>query len=103
MATVEISVAFLLLPLTALLAIILIERRTIAAFARSAGVVCLLPDISELPVGRPFIHKMDQHGMYHSLCSVCYQTVARAPRESRLIRGEEEHQCKGKPSLIRSN
>ena len=59
-----------------------------------------MPDPREVPVSR-FLHQIDEHGFYHSVCRVCFQTVAESARESKLIKGEEEHQCQG-PSRDRA-
>jgi hypothetical protein len=58
-----------------------------------------MTDHREMPVSAvsPFFHQIDQHGKYHSICRACYQTVAEDPRLSRLVEGEEEHQCEGSP------
>jgi hypothetical protein len=53
-----------------------------------------MPDTREVPVS-PFFHQIDKSGLFHSICCVCYQTVAKEARESRLLRGEENHLCLG--------
>ena len=55
-----------------------------------------MPDAREVPVS-PFFHQIDRLGVYNSICRVCYQTVAHDPRLSRLVEGEEDHQCAGSP------
>jgi hypothetical protein len=60
--------------------------------------ICAMPDPREIPVS-PFFHQIDQVGVYHSICRVCYQTVAMDSRVSKLVKGEEEHQCWGTPQL----
>jgi hypothetical protein len=44
-----------------------------------------------------FFHKIDDLGVYQSVCHVCYLIVAEDVRESELKPGEDHHQCKGKP------
>ena len=61
------------------------------------GVLCFMRDPKELSVS-PFFH-YSEDGAYHSVCRVCFQTVSEDPRESKLIRGEEAHQCKGSPRV----
>ena len=63
---------------------------------RHKGVLCHMPDAREVPVS-PFFHQIDQLGVYHSICRICFHTVAQDPRESKLFEGEEEHQCEGSP------
>jgi hypothetical protein len=55
-----------------------------------------MPDLREVPVSL-FFHQIDRRGVYHSICRVCYRTVAADARVSRLVEGEEEHQCPGSP------
>jgi hypothetical protein len=53
-----------------------------------------MSDPREMHVSR-FLHQIDSIGLYQSVCSVCFQTVAKEPRESKLIAAEERHQCGG--------
>ena len=58
-----------------------------------------MPDPRETPVS-PFLHQIDEFGIYHSVCSACLQTVFKSTRESKLLKGEEVHHCQG-PSQTR--
>jgi hypothetical protein len=40
----------------------------------------------------PFFHQIDQLGLCHSICRVCFQS---ASENTKLITGEEQHQFKG--------
>jgi hypothetical protein len=57
------------------------------------GVLCFMPDPRDAFV-IPFFHQIDQLGIYHSICRVCFQS---ASENTKLITGEEQHQCKKSP------
>ena len=40
-----------------------------------------------------FDHRIGPFGMHHSICTICFQTVATESGESKLTTGEEKHQC----------
>ena len=55
------------------------------------GVLCFMPDPRDAFV-IPFFHQIDQLGICHSICRVCFQS---ASENTKLITGEEQHQFKG--------
>ncbi len=44
--------------------------------------------------GPNFPRRLDENGIYHSICSKCFQTVAISSSEAALIEAEERHICK---------
>ncbi len=58
-----------------------------------------MPDRRDVSVSQ-FFHRIGDHGVYHSICHICLQTVCSSPRESKLIAGEEEHRCKCSPGSL---
>jgi hypothetical protein len=44
--------------------------------------------------GPNFPRRLDENGIYHSICSKCFQTVAISSNEVALIEAEERHVCK---------
>jgi len=46
-----------------------------------------------------FVHFIIESSKYRSICRVCFQTVAEHSRESKLLKGEENHICEGPPSI----
>jgi hypothetical protein len=54
-------------------------------------------ELARLEAENSFVHQIATFGEYRSICRVCFQTVAKAARESRLVEGEEEHKCGGPP------
>jgi hypothetical protein len=47
--------------------------------------------MSERPAQFP--HRQDSDGLYHSICSACFATVARSRPESELSELEQAHIC----------
>lgn len=62
-----------------------------------------MPDSREFPVNQ-FAHiVIKPHGFYRSICRVCFQTVAEEKLESKLLKGEEMHECPGPPEAHTAN
>jgi len=60
------------------------------------GYEYLMLAVREMPIARvfsSFVHRIDQYGIFHSICRTCSQTVAINAKESTLRHGEEEHEC----------
>jgi hypothetical protein len=47
-----------------------------------------------------FAHRHDRDGLYHSICPVCFATVARSLPEAEMAELEEAHVC-ARASLMR--
>jgi hypothetical protein len=42
---------------------------------------------------RIFPHRLDQSGIYHSVCMNCFETVATSFSLATLVEGERQHRC----------
>jgi hypothetical protein len=47
-----------------------------------------------------FAHRHDRDGLYHSICPVCFATVARSRPEAELAELEQAHVC-ARASILR--
>ena len=44
-----------------------------------------------------FPRRLDQNGIYHSICLTCFQTVSTSFSQASLMEGERQHACAGPP------
>ena len=49
---------------------------------------------------RIFPHRLDQNGIYHSVCMTCFRTVATSFSLAALVEQERQHWCEGPPLRV---